>query len=311
MGNIKLSILELGERDNIDSLQNITSVIEYAQKAEELGFHRFWLAEHHFGNEFCYTSPELLLMAIAGSTERMRIGSAGSITNFYSSYEKVSQYKLLNNLFDDRIDYGVSKGHIINRLSETQRSFLNIPTDADHETLFNQRVSEISELIYNETALYKNHGIVTPPLYGRPPRLFYLSSSYNHFDKALDAGMNYCRSFIHGKDLYGRDPEVEKLKTYREKFYDRYHYTPEVVLALGVKIIENGPTQKIVHNNMQILETTLPNLRDLLIDYKDQYYVDDFVIYDIERNNEEKIQNLSNLSEELELWKQHKYSTTL
>ncbi|MFP3599629.1 hypothetical protein SB679_23210, partial [Chryseobacterium sp. SIMBA_029] len=83
------------------------------------------------------------------------------------------------------------------------------------------------------------------------------------------------------------------------------------VLALGVKIIKNGPTQKIKYNNMQILETTIPHLRDLLMDYKDQYYVDDFVIYDIEKNNDEKIQNLNNLSEELELWKQQKYSITL
>lgn len=311
MGNIKLSILELGERDKVDSLQNITSVIDYAQKAEELGFHRFWLAEHHFNNDYCYTSPELLLMAIAGSTERMRIGSAGSITNFYSSYEKVSQYKLLNNLFDDRIDYGVSKGHIINKLTEQQKTFLNIPIDADHETLFNQRVDEINELIHHEVDLYHNHKLITPPLYGRPPRLFYLSSSYNHFDKAMDAEMNYCRSFIHGKDLYGKDTEVEKLKAYKEKFYDRYHYNPEVVLALGIKIIKNGPTQKIKYNNMQILETTIPHLRDLLMDYKDQYYVDDFVIYDIEKNNDEKIQNLNNLSEELELWKLQKYSITL
>lgn len=311
MGKIKLSILELGERDKIDSLQNITDIIEYAQKAEELGFDRFWLAEHHFDSNYCFNSPELLLMAIAGVTERMRVGSAGSITNFYSSYEKVSQYKLLNNLFDDRIDYGLSKGHIITTLTETQRKYLNIPKDADHETLFNQRIDEVSELINYEVKLYNNHNIITPPLYGRPPRMFYLSSSYNHFEKALNAGMNYCRSFIHGKDLYGKDFEIDKLHTYRERFFEKYNYNAEVVLALGVKIIEKRSTQKIKYNNMQILEITIPDLKDLLMTYKDQYYVDEFVIYDIEKNNDEKIQNLNNLSQELELWTQQKYSTTL
>ncbi|WP_218115600.1 LLM class flavin-dependent oxidoreductase [Pseudomonas putida] len=58
--------------------------LELAIECEQLGYHRYWLAEHHNSIQFSGTAPEILLTRIASATRSMRVGSGGVMLSHYS-----------------------------------------------------------------------------------------------------------------------------------------------------------------------------------------------------------------------------------
>lgn len=80
-----------------------------AQACERLGYHRYWLAEHHNSIQFAGAAPEILLTRIASATERMRVGSGGVMLSHYSPYKVAETFALLAGLFPGRIDLGIGR----------------------------------------------------------------------------------------------------------------------------------------------------------------------------------------------------------
>ncbi len=64
-----------------------------AQRADALGFHRYWLAEHHGSQAFAGSSPEILISRIASVTQRIRVGSGGVMLMHYSPYKVAENFK--------------------------------------------------------------------------------------------------------------------------------------------------------------------------------------------------------------------------
>ena len=156
---INLSILELGERSNRNPKDSVSDIIDYAIFSEQLGYKRFWLAEHH-SNEILlpYTSPEILMTLIAEKTKKIKVGSAGSLINYYSPYALVTKYKFLNNYFNNRIDFGLSKGH---NIQLTKHDFLNLRTyNKEHYILFEENMAKINSLLSEESDNFSEFGIV-------------------------------------------------------------------------------------------------------------------------------------------------------
>jgi luciferase family oxidoreductase group 1 len=84
-------------------------VLALAPLADELGFSRYWLAEHH-SEWVAHASPELLLPLLAGMTNRIRVGTAGVLLGYYSPYKIACNFRLLEALFPGRIDLGIARG---------------------------------------------------------------------------------------------------------------------------------------------------------------------------------------------------------
>src|SRR5580765_536534 len=87
----------------------IRDTLELAQHCEALGYHRFWLSEHHSLPTIVGTAPEILLAAIAARTQRIRIGSAGVMLPHYSALKVAEQFRVLEALAPGRIDLGVGR----------------------------------------------------------------------------------------------------------------------------------------------------------------------------------------------------------
>ena len=83
--------------------------VELARLAEELGYHRYWLAEHHGGGLVAGPSPEVLIGPIAAATSRMRIGSGGVMLPHYSPLKVAESFGVLAGLFPGRIDLGIGR----------------------------------------------------------------------------------------------------------------------------------------------------------------------------------------------------------
>src|SRR5699024_11217728 len=80
-----------------------------AKRAEELGYHRYWVAEHHHVLSVAGSSPEMLMMHLAASTERIRIGSGGVMLPHYSPYKVAENFRMLEALQPSRIDISIGR----------------------------------------------------------------------------------------------------------------------------------------------------------------------------------------------------------
>lgn len=105
---MKVSILDYGVIDKEKTPQE--ALLEtrcLAQVADKLGFHRFWVAEHHNIYAFAISSPELLMMHLADHTKQIRIGSGGIMPLHYSSFKIAEWIMTLEALHPNRIDLGI------------------------------------------------------------------------------------------------------------------------------------------------------------------------------------------------------------
>lgn len=83
--------------------------VALAREAEGLGYHRFWVSEHHSDTALASAAPEVMVAAIAAQTERMRIGSGGVLLPYYTPFKVAEQFNLLEALFPGRIDLGLGR----------------------------------------------------------------------------------------------------------------------------------------------------------------------------------------------------------
>ncbi|WP_242623186.1 MsnO8 family LLM class oxidoreductase [Pseudonocardia sediminis] len=83
--------------------------LERAQRAEQLGYHRFWVAEHHAVPGIASGSPPVLMAAVAAATERIRVGSGGIMLPNHQPLVVAEQLAMLAALHPGRIDAGVGR----------------------------------------------------------------------------------------------------------------------------------------------------------------------------------------------------------
>jgi luciferase family oxidoreductase group 1 len=108
--SIPLSVLDLAPvaagRSAADALAGTTRL---AQRADELGFRRFWVAEHHNIPSVASTAPEVLIAHLAARTERIRVGSGGVMLPNHAPLAVAERFGMLEALHPHRIDLGLGR----------------------------------------------------------------------------------------------------------------------------------------------------------------------------------------------------------
>ena len=89
-----------------DALRN---TLDLAQLTERLGYHRYWVAEHHGGPMLAGAAPEVVISAVAGATQSMRVGSGGVMLPHYSPFKVAEVFSILAALYPGRIDLGLGR----------------------------------------------------------------------------------------------------------------------------------------------------------------------------------------------------------
>jgi luciferase family oxidoreductase group 1 len=87
----------------------LANTLDLARWADELGYHRYWVAEHHGGPMLAGPSPEVLIGPLAAATQRIRVGSGGVMLPHYSPLKVAESFSLLSGLFPGRIDLGLGR----------------------------------------------------------------------------------------------------------------------------------------------------------------------------------------------------------
>jgi luciferase family oxidoreductase group 1 len=108
--SVALSVLDLAPvgagRSAADALAGTTRL---ARRADELGFRRFWVAEHHNIPSVASTAPEVLIAHLAASTERIRVGSGGVMLPNHAPLAVAERFGMLEALHPHRIDLGLGR----------------------------------------------------------------------------------------------------------------------------------------------------------------------------------------------------------
>lgn len=107
---IKLSVLDLCPLlSGHDSQYTFSSSVDLAQFVEQLGFTRFWFAEHHNMPGILSSAPEVLITHVAAKTTKLRIGSGGIMLPNHASLHMAEVFRTLEALYPSRIDFGVGR----------------------------------------------------------------------------------------------------------------------------------------------------------------------------------------------------------
>jgi luciferase family oxidoreductase group 1 len=117
-----------------DALRNS---LELARLADRLGYHRYWLAEHHGTPGLACNSPEVMIGPVAAATSRIRVGSGGIMLPHYSPLKVFESFKMLSALYPNRIDLGLGRapGTSSRVAHMLQRDRRQPPPDDFHEQL--------------------------------------------------------------------------------------------------------------------------------------------------------------------------------
>jgi luciferase family oxidoreductase group 1 len=107
---MKLSVLDQSPiRSDGSAADAVAETIALAKACEALGYHRYWLAEHHNTGSFAGSAPEILIARVAAETKTMRVGSGGVMLPHYSPLKVAEQFRMLETLSPGRIDLGLGR----------------------------------------------------------------------------------------------------------------------------------------------------------------------------------------------------------
>lgn len=107
---LSLSVLDLVPvRSDQSSAEALAATLSLAEVADELGYRRYWLAEHHNMPAVAATNPPVLIGLVAGRTSRIRVGSGGVMLPNHAPLVVAEQFALLEAAFPGRIDLGIGR----------------------------------------------------------------------------------------------------------------------------------------------------------------------------------------------------------
>ena len=107
---MRLSVLDQSPiRKDGNAAAAVSETIALAKAAERLGYHRYWLAEHHNTGSFAGSAPEVLIARVAAETKTIRVGSGGVMLTHYSPLKVAEQFRMLELLNPGRIDLGIGR----------------------------------------------------------------------------------------------------------------------------------------------------------------------------------------------------------
>ncbi len=163
------------------------NTIKLAQHAEDFGYSKFWLAEHHASASVAGRAPEIMIAAVAANTKRMTIGSGSVLLNHYSAFKVAEVFSTLEEIYPGRIDLGIGRA--------TTGTIGDLALQQDRSKQFHSNSNEqiIEILAWLDHSFPDDHAFSQIPIYSvdSKPNTFLLGSSNWSSDAAAILGLRY------------------------------------------------------------------------------------------------------------------------
>ena len=226
---MQLSVLELAPvARGSTPADALAASLRLAQATERLGFHRFWVAEHHNMPGIASSSPPVLIAHLAAGTSTIRLGSGGVMLPNHSSLVIAEQFGMLEALHPGRIDLGLGRAPGTDGITAVA---LRRSRDISGED-FPRQVAELLAYFHDdwpaEHPFAKIHAV---PARGYQPALWLLGSS--DFSAVMAGQLGLPFSFAHH---FAGDNTMAAVAAYRQ------HFRPSATLEqpyvmLGVNVL--------------------------------------------------------------------------
>ncbi len=239
--SLTLSVLDLVPvRSDQTSADAVAASVELAKVADELGYRRFWVAEHHNMPAVAATNPPVLIGLLAGATQRIRVGSGGMMLPNHAPLVVAEQFALLEAAFPGRIDLGVGRAPGTDPVTAWALRHSG-PADAD------DTVNRFPEILDNLQAMMdpdgasvavagRRHELRATPAAGGSPELWLLGSS--QYAAALAAQKSLPYVFAHH---FAGSGTAEALDLYRRTYVPSpEHPEPRTFLTVNAAVAETA-----------------------------------------------------------------------
>src|SRR5215468_5062054 len=205
----------------------IRETLELARHCDALGYHRYWVSEHHNSGSIVGTAPEILISAIAATTPRIRVGSAGVMLPHYSSLKVAEQFRVLEAIAPGRIDLGIGRAPG----SDQMTSYALNPNPENVLDQFPRQVQELRHWV-SGIPLPERHPfsrVVAQPTGPTSPELWILGSSDYGAQLAAHFGLPYAFAWFF-TDGQGCE---QALELYRRNYRPSVrHPQPEATICV-------------------------------------------------------------------------------
>ena len=202
---MKLSILDQSPViSGLGARRAVEETLALARRADELGYHRYWLAEHHAIAALADPCPEILLARLGAETKRIRIGTGGVLLPYYSAFRTAESFRMLEALYPGRIDLGIGRAPGGDQRTARAVGGGRFPDASD----FPQQVAELAALLEGS-----HRPVRLQPEVDTVPQVWLLGSS--DFSGALAAELGLAFAFAHFINPRGGEAVA---RAYREMF---------------------------------------------------------------------------------------------
>ena len=205
----------------------IRETLALARRCDALGYHRYWVSEHHNSGSIVGTAPEVLMAAIAATTRRIRVGSAGVMLPHYASLKVAEQFRVLEAIAPGRIDLGLGRAPGSDRLT----AYALNPEGVAAAERFPQQIVELSAWLADRP-LPQGHpfaAITAHPRGETVPQIWILGSSDYGAQVAAHFGLPYAYAYFFSD---GRGVE-QALELYRRNYRpSERHPEPQATVCI-------------------------------------------------------------------------------
>lgn len=236
---MKLSVLDQSPaRQGVAQDVSIRETLALARHCEALGYSRYWLSEHHNTDSVTGSAPEILIAAIAATTSRIRVGSAGIMLPHYSALKVAEQFRVLEAIAPGRIDLGVGRAP-----GADQRTALALnPNAATAADLFPAQLRDLQAWT-SGGLLPENHPFRTIraiPEGPYAPEIWMLGSSNYGAQVGAFFGLPYCFAYFFSDGRGAQEALDIYRETYRPSPQNPKPHSAIVVAALAAETQEEA-----------------------------------------------------------------------
>ncbi|MED3802850.1 LLM class flavin-dependent oxidoreductase [Lysinibacillus xylanilyticus] len=293
--------------ENATNEQTLQKTVALAQKAEQLGYSRFWVSEHHNTDTLAGSSPEVLVSYLLAKTKSINIGSGGVMLQHYSPYKVAENFHVLASLEPGRVDLGIGKapGGLPLSTKALQYGTLNKGEDFEERLTFLQQL--IEQTVPAEHELF---GVQATPIPKVKPALFLLGASPQSAALAGTLGI----AFVFARFINSDNDVLAQAATAYRKHHPNGHFTVSIAaiaaptkeeakeligdqkitkvhLASGKSLTlqsvelaekfgqESGESFTVKQYDADILYGTPNDIKTILDDYHVRYQIDEFILH--------------------------------
>lgn len=223
---VKLSILDQSPISSNQTAQAaLHTSVQLAQLGEQLGYERFWIAEHHDLYGLACPNPDVMLSLIGSQTNSIRIGAGAVLLPYYKPFRVAETYNLLATLYPNRVDLGLGRAPGGSAEVSLALSDNYLKQVGKYSELIDELTNFIHGTVPKDELFAK---IKASPVPEVAPKLWLLGTSNRSGELAAEKGMAY--SFGHFmSDFEG----IEIVNHYREKYREQHEDEPEVIVAVN------------------------------------------------------------------------------